>query len=97
MEDSHIYLGRNEKVADLFITGTKQWNVELVRSEFCVKDAKAILATPIPQDPICDRIAWSVSANGHFNVNSGYKIWFNQKNEASKCFSEYGVEQALED
>lgn len=78
VENNHIYQGRAEKVADLFLPGTKQWNADLVRAQFCDEDVNAILVTPIPQDPIRDRIAWVMSANGHFDVKSGYRPWSNQ-------------------
>ena len=28
VENSHIYQGRDEKVADIFLPGTKQWNFD---------------------------------------------------------------------
>lgn len=78
VENSHTYAGRNELVSSLFIPGTKQWNVELIETRFLEEDARAILAISLPQREVCDRIAWSHSRNGHYDVKSGYKFWYNQ-------------------
>lgn len=57
MENSHSYAGRVEKVSSLFIPGNKQWNVNLVTTNFLEEDAQAILAVNIPQNEACDHVA----------------------------------------
>ncbi|WOH14253.1 hypothetical protein DCAR_0933770 [Daucus carota subsp. sativus] len=59
VENCHMYEGRNEKVSGLFLPGTKQWDVNLVKANFHDEDAQAILAVPIPQQEVGDRVAWS--------------------------------------
>lgn len=78
VENSHIYAGRNELVSSLILPGTKQWNVNLINARFHEEDARAILAVSLPQREVCDRVAWSYSQNGHYDVKSGYKLWHNQ-------------------
>lgn len=70
--------GRNERVSSLFIPGTKQWDVTLVKDRFQEEDVSAILATYVPQQDVRDRVAWSQSLTGHYNVKMGYKLWHNQ-------------------
>lgn len=41
------------------------------------EDANAILAIPIPQRDVADRVVWTGSKNGVYNVKSGYHYWFN--------------------
>lgn len=42
---------------------------------FTVTDAAAILATFVPQRLVGDRIAWSKSNDGLYNVKTGYQCW----------------------
>ena len=90
VENNHMYQGRDEKVADLFLPGTKQWNTDLIQAQFCSEDANAILSTPIPQGPVQDRIAWPMSANGHYDVKSGYRIWSNRRNRPAAVIESTG-------
>lgn len=48
MMESHTYVGRNERVSSLFLPGTKQWDVDLVKASFHDDDVQAILFVPIP-------------------------------------------------
>lgn len=77
-ENSHTYEGRNELVSSLILPGTKQWNVNLIKARFHEEDARAIFAISLPQREVCDRVAWSHSRNGYYDVKSGYKFWHNQ-------------------
>lgn len=74
-ESDHMYAGRGEKVADLFYLGTKSWDVGRVRDMFTVTDAAAILTTFVPQCLVGNRIAWSKSNDGLYNVKTGYQCW----------------------
>lgn len=49
-----------------------------VREMFSTIDATAILAINVPQHDIGDRIAWSRSKNGTYDVKSGYQLWFDR-------------------
>lgn len=50
--------------------------MNLVQSSFLEADAKAILATPIPQFDVTDRVAWIGTSNGSYTARSGYHFWF---------------------
>lgn len=65
----------NETVSTLFYPGTKTWDIERVQQLFTTDDAKAILATRVPQQDVSDRIAWSRTTNGVYTVKTGYRLW----------------------
>ena len=77
MDGLTLYEGRTEKVADLFYPGTKLWNSNKIHGLFGDDDAKAILATHVPQHSVANRIAWSQSTDGLYSVKTGYKVWHN--------------------
>lgn len=81
--NSHRYEGRNEKVAQLMLSGLKQWDYNLIRASFHEEDANAILAINVPQGDIRDRVAWTQSVNGRYDVKTGYKMWFDQNGSTS--------------
>ncbi|XP_074324401.1 uncharacterized protein LOC141661315 [Apium graveolens] len=54
-----LYEGRNEKAM----------------ISFSRDDALAILAMIVPQRQVEDRIVWSKSIDGHYNVKIGYRLW----------------------
>lgn len=57
VDQSHIYVGRNEIVSNFFIPVTKQYDARLVRELFHEEDAKPILATYISQRDVKDTVA----------------------------------------
>ena len=63
------------KVCDLFIPGERRWDIQRVSNLFLSCDAKAILATPIPNNQVCDRVTWTPAVDGKYSVRSGYKFW----------------------
>lgn len=65
------------KAKDLFVPNIKAWDVQKVNSLFPSCDAKAILATPIPQTQEVDRLAWTQCADGKYSVKKGYQYWQN--------------------
>lgn len=68
-----MYEGRDETVSTLFHPGTKFWDTDKVRELFSDGDAKAILATSVLQRSAVDRIVWSKSMDGLYNVKTGYR------------------------
>lgn len=74
LEDGHT-VTQNLKVADLFSPGTKMWDEGRINTMFSERDARAILATKIPQHDTKDRFAWVSSTNDHYTVKSGYQTW----------------------
>lgn len=90
VDDSHRYAGRNERVSSLFYPGSKIWDVRKVQDFFSVGDASAILATRVPQHVVRDRIAWSSSNNGMYDVKSGYRFWFDQNGRSSEVTKSKG-------
>lgn len=66
------------KVSELFIQGTKAWDVEKITRTFVQSDVAVILATRIPQNSTTDRLAWVQSADGQYSVKTGYKFWHAQ-------------------
>ena len=81
VEQSHIYVGRNENVSHWFEPGTKSWDADRVKAYFHEEDAKAILAVPVPQRDARDRVAWVDSIDGQYSVKTGYKHWLKQHGE----------------
>lgn len=49
----------------------RAWN------NFLPDDAKAILATPIPQYVRNDKMVWNDSTTGVYTAKDGYRFWFN--------------------
>lgn len=78
VDNLHIYDGRNEFVSSLFRPGTKMWDESKVRDMFSAADATAILAIQVPQHDVGDRVAWSRSKNGSYDVKTGYQFWYDQ-------------------
>lgn len=70
-------MGRGETVNSLFYPGTKSWDADRVYNSFTNDDAKAILATFVPQRSVEDRIVWTMSTNGIYSVKTGYHFWHN--------------------
>lgn len=77
VEQSSLYEGRNDLVSTLFLPGQKIWNSALVRRQFLEVDANAILATPIPQREVMDKVVWKESNDGRYSAKSGYRFWSN--------------------
>ena len=46
-----------------------------MQQSFSIDDAKAILATRVPQQSVGDRVACSRSKDGLYMVKSGYRMW----------------------
>ncbi|XP_074328485.1 uncharacterized protein LOC141666397 [Apium graveolens] len=82
VDDLVIYEGRDEKVSTLFLSGSKVWDVGKVQSLFSVVDAFAILEIRVPDHVASDRIAWSNSKDGKYDVKSGYRLWHDCNMEA---------------
>ncbi|XP_074322978.1 uncharacterized protein LOC141659936 [Apium graveolens] len=77
VEQSTFYEGRNELVSSFFYPNERKWNINMVQECFLEEDAKAILATHIPQRDIADKVFGTGSNNGVYTVKSGYHCWFN--------------------
>lgn len=90
VEDSHRYVGRNETVNSLFMPGTKQWDVNKVKELFTEEDAAAILSIPVPQRNVRDRVAWTQSVDGHYDVKTGYRVWQNQGLRVNRAIQSEG-------
>ncbi|XP_074327890.1 uncharacterized protein LOC141665806 [Apium graveolens] len=72
---THSYVDRNIRVADLFVPGSKDWDISIVGSTFSANDAALILSTRIPGVPGADHLAWSRTKNGVYSVKTGYQCW----------------------
>lgn len=90
VECSHTYEGGSEKVSSLFVRGEKKWNVDLVKSRFLEVDATTILAVPIPQSAGSDRVGWTHSVDGHYDVKSRYKLWYKNNISSNTVFQSEG-------
>lgn len=71
VDDVTMYDGRNERVSTLFQPGTKVWDPDKIHELFSDADAKAILATYVPQRSVVDRIVWSRSTDDLYSVKTG--------------------------
>lgn len=90
VDNLQMYERRNETVSTLFQAGTKFWDSIKIRELFSEGDANAILATSVPQRQVVDRIVWSKSINGIYNVKTGYREWQNHLNENSRSIQSRG-------
>ncbi|KAL8106069.1 hypothetical protein AgCh_029753 [Apium graveolens] len=82
VDDQYLTTVSGLKVSNLFISGTKDWDVIKVHSLFSSSDARCILEMPIPKNQFPDRIVWCHSSVGKYIVKSGYKFW---KQQFSQC------------
>lgn len=62
-----------EKVSDLLLPGTKEWNVELTNEVFYEADVNDILQIQIGTWEGDDYLAWNYTSNGTFSVKYAYK------------------------
>lgn len=54
------------------------WDERKFGDQFSEEEATAILEIQVPQHDVCDRVAWSRSNNGLYDVKTGYQLWFDQ-------------------
>ncbi|XP_012843491.1 PREDICTED: uncharacterized protein LOC105963619 [Erythranthe guttata] len=59
-------------VSDLIKTGTRTWNMNMIKDTFWPIDQARILAVPIGGCNVKDRIIWHLSNTGKFTVKSCY-------------------------
>jgi hypothetical protein len=81
---------RRRWVNQLFLPGTKTWNVELLRKLFQEHDVEAIMAINVPEQDTEDRVAWHYETNGNFSVKSAYRLALSmkhQKRDLGSCSS----------
>lgn len=64
----------NLSVADLFLLGSKAWNVQLLNYLFHPRDMSAILGVPLLPFISNDQQFWSPRQDGEYTVKSG--TWF---------------------
>lgn len=62
------------KVCDLFVSGTKEWDVTKVHNLFSSSDAEYILAIHIPKNQFRDRLVWNYSMDGRYSAKTGYRF-----------------------
>jgi hypothetical protein len=65
------------QVKDLWITGQKCWNVNLINSLFSPVVSMSILQTPIIETAGQDILVWKLTPTGQFSPKSAYKHCFN--------------------
>ena len=64
-------------IKDLWISGQKTWNINLVTTLFSPQTANAILQTPIINANGHDTLIWKQTPSGQFSSKSAYKHCFN--------------------
>jgi hypothetical protein len=81
---------RRRWVNQLFLPGTKTWNVEHLRQLFHEHDVEAIMGINVPEQDTEDRVAWHYESNGNFSVKSAYRLALSmkhQKRDLGSCSS----------
>ncbi|CAN1127140.1 Putative ribonuclease H protein At1g65750 [Linum perenne] len=63
------------RVNDLWIPGTRQWDVELIEELFNAEDANAISGTTLGEGCDSDTPIWHFSRHGNLTVSSAYRVW----------------------
>ncbi|XVE56995.1 hypothetical protein DITRI_Ditri04bG0055900 [Diplodiscus trichospermus] len=62
------------KVCELWLPGSKYWNVNLLHELFCEEDVKAILKLPPAMYEKEDRLIWHYEKKEGYSVRSGYRL-----------------------
>ncbi|CAN1314816.1 Putative ribonuclease H protein At1g65750 [Linum perenne] len=76
------------KVNDIWIPGTKQWDIKLIEELFNERDAKAISEMPLGRSTEPDQAIWHFSKNGVVSVRSAYRVWTDQMSTITLHHSE---------
>lgn len=71
----------NQKVASLFRTGTKEWDLDVIRDIFVERDQQCIVNTTIEQELERDVLCWKLEHSGQYSVRSAYKLLQRQKGD----------------
>jgi ribonuclease HI len=64
-------------VSDLMLPNAKMWDKGKIESLFPMHVASRISEVPLFDMLEDDKLVWVDSSNGHYNVRSGYKLFFN--------------------
>jgi hypothetical protein len=70
-----------ERVCDLFVPGTRQWDVQLVIDSFCAMDAGEILKLKLGLRMEEDVTAWAFERSGLYSVRSCYRMLKREKDQ----------------
>ncbi|CAN1787158.1 Putative ribonuclease H protein At1g65750 [Linum perenne] len=62
-------------VCDLWIPGTKEWDVGLIKELFQQEDVEAILRIPMTHGDEEDRIIWHYGQLGEYSIKTAYKLY----------------------
>lgn len=71
----------NGSVVSLMQTNTKEWDLEVIRDIFNVRDQHHIINTKIEQDLERDTLYWKHEQSGNYSVRSAYRLIQAQKGE----------------
>jgi hypothetical protein len=63
-----------EKVHDLFIPGTRNWDEKEVRKSFMAIEANEVLKVKPSSRSHEDVLAWALEKNGFYSVCSAYRV-----------------------
>lgn len=61
-------------VAKLIDQDTREWNEERVRSCFGREEADRVIAIPLSQEPVDDKVIWSPDKKGKYTIKSAYHL-----------------------
>lgn len=69
----------NQKVSSLFCEHAKEWDREIIRDIFDLRDQQLISGTIIEQDLEDDILTWKLENSGQYSVKSAYKLLQQEK------------------
>ncbi|KAM2244521.1 hypothetical protein ACFXTI_005579 [Malus domestica] len=69
-----VSVTRDTRVASLLSSSPRLWNIEFLQPFLSVEERSAILATPLGDDLLPDRLVWPHTGTGMYSVRSGY-LW----------------------
>jgi hypothetical protein len=74
-----VNLALPTKVSDIWLQGTRSWNLQLLSTTFFEEFVQEIQATPVVNQDREDILRWVLAKNGHYTTKSSYTFLANKQ------------------